>query len=339
MAKIEEFEQYKAHQRRLALLALLADQPKTTTACLEDEQLASLVEGTLPQEEADQYMAHLAQCDRCSSLWVQLDQEWQRQEKIEQRNKRRKLQKKPRPFTVVGSLLAAAASVAVFVTITTRVDRKISLPLTTPPVRQQELAAVPPAPSEEKGAMQESVPATALPQVQEPAAATDSADTHAAASLLMADRAVNEEQAEAKKKDSATPLAAPNQAPLLASGSAPVAEQESAPVTLAAAPKPMARMAKPAAVPPPPAVGGAAPLSFAAWQEQLRRDCTQPPSSEQLTALADQGRQLLASAALDAEGRQRVTTLLEALERQEEVELRCKAILELLGPETPRNTP
>ena len=339
MAKIEEFEQYKAHQRRLALLALLADQPKATTACLEDEQLASLVEGALPQEEVDQYMVHLAQCDRCSGLWVQLDQEWQRQEKIEQRNKRRKLQKKPRPFTVAGSLLAAAASVAVFVTITTRVDRKISLPLTTPPARQQELAIVPPAPSEEKGVAQESVPAAAPPQEQELAAATDSTAEPVAASQLMADRAVNEEQAEAKKKESVAPPAAPNQAPLLASGSANVAEKEGGPATLAAAPEPMARMAKPATVPPQPTVGGAAPLSVAAWQEQLRRDCTQPPSAEQLTALADQGRQMLASAALDAEGRQRVTTLLEVLERQEEVELRCTAILELLGPATQRNTP
>lgn len=338
MAKIEEFEQYKAHQRRLALLALLADQPKTTTACLEDEQLASLVEGAVPQEEVDQYMAHLAQCDRCSGLWVQLDQEWQRQEKIEQRNKRRKLQKKPRPFTVAGSLLAAAASVAVFVTITTRVDRKISLPLTTPPARQQELAAVAPAPSEEKGVAQESVPATAPPQVQEPVAATDRTAEPIAAPQLMADRALSDQQAEAKKKDSVPPPTASNQAPLLASGSANVAEKE-APATLAAAPEPMARMAKPAAVPPQPTVGGAAPLSFAAWQEQLRRGCTQLPSPEQLAALAAQGRQLLASEALDAEGRQRVTTLLESLVRQEEVELRCKAILELLGPATPINTP
>lgn len=108
---------------------------------------------------------------------------------------------------------------------------------------------------------------------------------------------------------------------------------------MAAAPEPMARMAKPAAAPPQPAVGGAAPLSFAAWKEQLRSDCTQPPSAEQLAALAVQGRQILAAEALDAEGKQRVTTLLEALERQEEIELRCKAILEFLGPATPRNTP
>lgn len=339
MAKIEEFEQYKAHQRRLALLALLADQPKATTACLEDEQLASLVEGALPQEEVDQYMVHLAQCDRCSGLWVQLDQEWQRQEKIEQRNKRRKLQKKPRPFTVAGSLLAAAASVAVFVTITTRVDRKISLPLTTPPARQQELAIVPPAPSEEKGVAQESVPAAAPPQEQELAAATDSTDTPTAAPQVVADAAVNEEQVEAKSKESAAQSSTIEQAPVLASAAAELAKKEEAPPLMAAAPEPMARMAKPAAAPPQPAVGGAAPLSFAAWKEQLRSDCTQPPSAEQLAALAVQGRQILAAEALDAEGKQRVTTLLEALERQEEIELRCKAILEFLGPATPRNTP
>lgn len=196
-----------------------------------------------------------------------------------------------------------------------------------------------PAPSEEKGVAQESVPATAPPQVQEPTAATDRTAEPVAASQLMVDRAVNEEQAEAKKKDSVASPAAPNQAPLLASGSANVAEKEGVPATLAAAPEPMARMAKPAAAPPPPAVGGAAPLSFAAWQEQLRSDCTQPPSPEQLAALAVQGRQILASEALDAEGKQRVTTLLEALERQEEIELRCKAILELLGPARSINTP
>lgn len=338
MAKIEELEQYKVQQRRLALLALLADQPKATSSCLEDDQLAALVEGSLAQDQVDECMAHLAQCDRCSALWVQLDQEWQRQERLEQRSKRRKLQKKPRPFTIIGSLLAAAASIAVFVTITTRVDRKISHPRPPTPARQQSLTAVPPAPSEEKDAVQESALAIAPPQGQEPAAATDSTstDTPAAAPQLMADRAVSDQQAEDEKKESAAPPALTTaQAPLPASESANVAEKEGAP----AAPEPMARMAKPAAAPPPPAVGGAAPLSFAAWQEQLRRECTQPPSAEQLAALAAQGRQMLASEALDAEGRQRVTTLLELVERQEDVELRCKAILELLGPATPRSTP
>lgn len=305
MAKIEELEQYKAQQRRLALLALLADQPKATSPCLADEQLAILVEGSLAEDQVDECMAHLAQCDRCSALWVQLDQEWQRQERLEQRNKRRKLQKNPRPFTIIGSLLAAAASIAVFVTITTRVDRKISHPMPRPPAQQQSLTAVPPMPSGEKDAVQKSAPAIAPPQREEPA----------------------------------TPAVAANQAPLPASESAKVAENEGAPATLAAAPEPMARMDKPAAAPSPPAVGGVASLSCAAWQEQLRRDCAQPPPPEQMAALATQGRQMLASEALDPEDRQRVTTLLESLERREEVELRCRTILDLLGPVTPTNSP
>lgn len=329
MAKIEPFEEYKAQQRRLALLALLADQPKTTTDCLEDNQLAELVEGSLAQEEADLYMAHLAQCDRCSGLWVQLDQEWQRQERQEQRDKRRKLQKKPRPFTVLGSILAAAASVAVFITITTRVDRKIAHQPLPPPARQQEWVAAPPAPAE-KGMVEESTLAAPSPQQQEITASADKTDVPVTTAPLM-DSPVQDQQdnALAKKEETASPSAATVQEPLLASRAATVAEKEAAaPLTTAA--EPMARMAKPAAA--PPAGGGSASLSLHTWQEQLRNDCTRPPTPEQMAALAVQGRQLLATADLDEAGRQRVNTLLASLEGQHELEARCKAILEILDP-------
>ena len=327
MAKIEPFEQYKAQQRRLALLALLADQPKATTDCVEDEQLASLVEGSLSQEATEQCMAHLAQCDRCSGLWVQLDQEWQRQDRLEQRSKRRKLQKKPRPFTVIGSLLAAAASVAIFVTITTRVDRKTAHLLPPSPGRQQEWAAAPaPAPAEDKGTVQETAPTTgALPQEQ-----ADNATAPLAASAPLADTALHDQpgDAMAKKAETAEPSSTVQQ-PLLAAQASGAAEKEAA-VPLPAAREPRAVMAKPAAA--PPAEEGTAPLNLATWQEQLRHDCTRPPAPEQLAALAVQGRQLLAAANLDEAGRQRVNTLLEPLEGQQEVETRCKAILEILGP-------
>ena len=332
MAKIEPFEAYKAQQRRLALLALLADQPKATTDCVADEQLASLVEGALSQQESEQCMAHLAQCDRCSGLWVQLDQEWQRQERQEQRNKRRKLQKKPRPFTVVGSILAAAASVAVFVTITTRVDRKTAHLPPPPAARQQERLVAPPAPAE-KGVEQESTLATASPQRQEMAAAVDTTTVPVTASVPLADSAVHDQQNDtlAKQQETAPPVATTAQEPLLASPAVAVAEKKEAASPLAAAAEPVARMTKPAATPPATAVGGAPPLSLATWQEQLRHDCTRPPTPEQLAALAALGRQLLASSSLDEARRQRINTLLEPLEAQQEVEARCKAILELLA--------
>lgn len=330
MAKIEPFEQYKAQQRRLALLALLADQPKASTDCVEDEQLASLVEGSLSQEKTEQCMAHLAQCDRCSGLWVQLDQEWQRQDRQEQRGKRRKLQKKPRPFTVIGSLLAAAASVAIFVTITTRVDRKTAHLPPPPPARQQERMAAPPAPAE-KGMVQESTPAIAPPPQQEMAATADNAAAPAAASAPLVDVSVHDQQNDemAKKQETAARSASTVQEAQLAAQATGVAEKEAAP---AAAAEPLARMAKPVAAPVAPAVDDATPHSLATWQERLRHDCTRPPAPEQLVALAAQGRQLLASTSLDEAGRQQVQTLLTHLEGQQAVEPRCKAILELLGP-------
>lgn len=329
MAKIEPFEEYKAQQRRLVLLALLADQPKATTNCVADEQMASLVEGSLTQQETEQCMAHLAQCDRCSGLWVQLDQEWQHQERQEQRHKRRKLQKKPRPFTVAGSILAAAASVAVFVTITTRVDRKTAHLPPPAPARQQEWVAAPPAPKQQE-AVQESTQAAASPQQQEMAATAETATAPVAASVPRADSFVHDQQndALAEKKETTPPSAPTTPEPLLASQAVTVAEKEAAP---AAAAEPMARMAKPAAA-PPPVGGGSAPRSLATWQEQLRHDCTRPPAPEQLAALAAQGRQMLASTSLDESGRQQVHTLLEPLEAHQEIETRCKAILEILGP-------
>ena len=335
MAKIEPFEQHKAQQRRLALLALLADQPKATTDCVEDELMASLVEGSLSPQETEQCMAHLAQCDRCSGLWVQLDQEWQRQDRQEQRNKRRKLQKKPRPFTVLGSILAAAASVAVFVTITTRVDRKTAYLPPPPAAQQQERMAALPAPTPtEKGATQEAAPlASGAPQ-QEMAAVADNTAAAVAPATDLADTAIGDQQRYelTEKKEKATSPAPTADQPLLAVQSVAVAEKE-APATPTApesAPEPLARATKPAAAPP---VGGSTALpSLTTWQEQLRHDCTRPPTPEQLTALAVQGRQLLASTSLDEAERQRVQNLLHPLEGQQEVEARCKAILELLGP-------
>lgn len=334
MAKIEPFEEYKAQQRRLALLALLADQPKATTDCVEDEQLASLVEGSLSQEKVEQCMAHLAQCDRCSGLWVQLDQEWQRQDRLEQRSKRRKLQKKPRPFTVIGSLLAAAASVAIFVTITTRVDRKTAHLPSPPPTRQQEWVAVPPAP-EDKGTLQAVAPVAGAPQ-QEMTAVAENSAAPVAASAPPAETALHDQPSDelAKKKATAEPATTTTaQQPLLAAQALSGAEKEEAAAALIVPAEPMARMAKPAAA--PPTDGGAASLSLTTWQEQLRHDCTRPPAPEQLIALAAQGQQLLASTTLDEPGRQRVSALLEPLEGQQEVETRCKAILEILGPAAP----
>ena len=186
-----------------------------------------------------------------------------------------------------------------------------------------------PAPVEDKGKVQETAPATGAPP-QEQAAVVDNATAPPAASAPLADAALQDPSGEAMAKKAAT--AEPSttaQQPLLAAQAPGAAENEAA-VPLAAASEPRALMAKPAAA--PPAGAGAAPLSLATWQEQLRHDCTRPPTPEQLAALAKQGRQLLASASVDEAGRQRIHTLLAPLEGQQEVETRCKAILEILGP-------
>ena len=107
MAEQKTFDKTRAARRRLALLVLSGDQPAPATPCPEPAELAALVEGRLEPAREETCLAHLAGCDRCCALWLQLDRHRQEQAATGARGRLLRLVGRPRALTVAGSLLAA----------------------------------------------------------------------------------------------------------------------------------------------------------------------------------------------------------------------------------------
>lgn len=101
-------------QKRTALLALSAHRSEKSGTCLSSELMTALVEERCSADEREAALAHLAGCDRCYQEWLSLNA----------LNKKRatggtvlRFVTRPRNLAAVGSLLAAAASVALFLNI------------------------------------------------------------------------------------------------------------------------------------------------------------------------------------------------------------------------------
>lgn len=104
----------KKGQKRTGLLALSAHQRKTSGACLSSEFMTALVEERCPTDEKELALTHLADCERCYREWLTLNALRQ-----PPASKGTVLQffSRPRNLAAFGSLLAAAASVALFLNI------------------------------------------------------------------------------------------------------------------------------------------------------------------------------------------------------------------------------
>lgn len=133
-----KMEQQREADRRLALLALVSEQPEPCGACLEPEELSALIEGRLTPEQIEPCLTHLAGCERCYALWLRLDREWRGQTGRSNRNTLRRLISRPRFLAAAGSLLAAAASIAVFLNITA--DHRVLPRLPEKAVQEQALS-------------------------------------------------------------------------------------------------------------------------------------------------------------------------------------------------------
>ena len=142
MAEKQQLKQHQQQQQRLALLALLADRPQPTGQCLKDETLAALVEGKLAHKETEQCLAHLATCEQCLSLWLQLDQYWQSEKTSRPGARFHRFITRPRVLTAAGSLLAVAASIAVFLQITLTPNGE-SIRLFLDPMEQEQSQPAP----------------------------------------------------------------------------------------------------------------------------------------------------------------------------------------------------
>lgn len=107
------FDKKKKELRIAALLALAAEKKSGVTRCLTGEEMALLVDGSCSVQEKEWGWAHLSYCQECYDQWYVL--------KMEERGGRKEGRivhlMRPKIFAVVGSTLAVAASIAVFLNI------------------------------------------------------------------------------------------------------------------------------------------------------------------------------------------------------------------------------
>ena len=331
MAEQKAFDKTRAARRRLALLALSGDQPAPATPCPEPTELAALVEGRLEPAREETCLAHLAGCDRCCALWLQLDRHRQEQAATGRRGRLLRLIGRPRTLTVAGSLLAAAASVALVLTLTLQADRTTltRLPEKTAEVQSRatsgtDSAVPPPAASEQQGYGRERL---------------ETASPHAAGSTQPRSRAAKREDAVVHNKIApAEPASPAAEAQPAATGGQDLERSgqkaASLPGTAAdeQAPPPsgqfqLGRRAK-------------APLTMRGWQDRIRAGCTGQPDAAFFAGIRDQGRTLLTNpAGLNEPERHRIERILALLSRPQPANDHCRAMLDLLGPAAPEKAP
>jgi len=360
MAETIELAKKREAERRLALLALAGEQPEPSGSCLDPEELAALIEGRLAPEQVEPCLAHFAGCEHCYALWLQLNREWQEQAGRSGRNRLRRLISRPRFLAAAGSLLAAAASIAVFLNITTQVDRQALTRLPKQPVQEQVLSgpvtessdktiakqgSAPPPPAaakhpSEQSRMKEQAAVSAPPLTEgSKKIAPTRTDRNESGAL---DAAVPAQPtglaAKQERRVAQIPAEIGESVPANAGMMAEKKEQEatSLPEKSAATPKAAPQAAlratgTPAPLPAP--VVEAAPLTLADWHNRIRVGCQGQPGPDFFATLTTQGKQLLRqSAALHKEEQRQIERLLAALGNQQSAGQQCRALLEILGP-------
>ncbi|MDR2548696.1 MAG: hypothetical protein LBD10_00570 [Desulfobulbus sp.] len=353
---MSEHEDKRAADRRLALLALAGEQPGPAGPCLEAETLAALVEGRLTHEESQACLAHIAGCEACYALWLQVDREWRQQRPVDRKTALLRLVRRPRVLTTVGSLLAAAASVALMLTLpTTQVDR-IGLPqlqekTMSEPVMEE--AAAPPAadlaapqpqssPAEQPARPIPAPKPLARPPEPAKAEAPPRVKAEAARREIKADDAGNADRAtppaanvarerdgralqEKKEKMAASPAEQADVGSGVAAERQDERRQEVA--ALSAAPRTPAQ----AAAAPPQTEQEGMPATADAWYARIRRGCQETPRPEFFSAIAAQGEHLLRKpATLSSRDRQRIEAIVAELGKKRPTGGRCPVLLELI---------
>jgi hypothetical protein len=134
MASIHKLK--KRSDRRTALLGLAADRPVSAGVCLTPEEMAELVENQCPIERKEKYFRHVANCESCYREWLTLHEVLDQMSESKRESRIFKIFK-PGKMALLGTFLAAAASVVVFLNINNTVMEKESLPVPAAPMRQE----------------------------------------------------------------------------------------------------------------------------------------------------------------------------------------------------------
>jgi len=359
-----KMEQQREADRRLALLALVSEQPEPCGACLEPEELSALIEGRLTPEQIEPCLTHLAGCERCYALWLRLDREWRGQTGRSNRNTLRRLISRPRVLAAAGSLLAAAASIAVFLNITVdhgalpRLPEKavqeqaLSMPaLKTADQVAPEQAPAPPAASSLQSADEQPGnlainQADKLADRETVAPRVDDAKHRSRNTASQPLDQTLDAAASAQRKATAPAITAQGekkaeQSPAIADQQAVQSEETAAPPVGTAVPSsPQQPALRAAAAPPAAEKAEAAPLTYATWQTALRQGCQGQPGPQFFETIRNEGTQLLRqSATLPKQERRRIERVLALIGGSQTPAQQCRAMLDTLGPEAPNPRP
>jgi hypothetical protein len=113
MATLHKIDQKKQKEYRIALLGLSADQAPSAGVCLTPAEMAELVENTCQSDKNEQFLQHLSVCENCYQEWLTLKEILTKEPETISKSRIFKLKN----IAIVGSFLAAAASIAVFLNI------------------------------------------------------------------------------------------------------------------------------------------------------------------------------------------------------------------------------
>ena len=340
MAEQKAFDKTRAARRRLALLALSGDQPAPATPCPEPTELAALVEGRLEPAREETCLAHLAGCDRCCALWLQLDRHRQEQAATGRRGRLLRLIGRPRTLTVAGSLLAAAASVALVLTLTLQADRTTLTRLPEQSVEKQSratpaadsavlaksgenpVAAVPPPATSEQKTFARKRLETASPQM--------------AGSAQSQSRAAKGEDGAVRDRVATTEPASPAVEAQPAASNGQDLESNEQGRSASSLPNTTGEPAAPPSGRLQPARRAKANLTFSGWQDRIRAGCKGQPDPTFFAGVRDQGRTLLAAPdGLNEQERRLIEGVLALLAEPQPANHRCRALLDLVGPAAP----
>ncbi len=120
MADIHSIDKKRQADRVIALLGLQAAEEGVSSPCLTDEELAALVDRQCSLDEQDRVFGHLASCSDCYRRWLALSEIIDAETGTETQPQTKKTIHplfQAKQMAWVGSLLAAAASVVLFINI------------------------------------------------------------------------------------------------------------------------------------------------------------------------------------------------------------------------------
>jgi hypothetical protein len=136
MDKLKKLQHHKKSDKRIALLSLAVAQNVTENSeCLTDEEMAVLLDGVCTVNEREIFQRHLAGCDSCYKHWVELARGGGGVVVANTKKKGNLIRYSH--FALAGSLLAAAASVVLFLNITQQVPSP-SLDLSRKPMVKED---------------------------------------------------------------------------------------------------------------------------------------------------------------------------------------------------------